>query len=166
MSSLVSGLNEAGKLLPTHVAAALATAEACKNLLVAAPPASALLTRSAYAAVMVWPCATEARHLDAVVGLDTQASYACYLCQSASLTPKGVHKPLDTGAGGGGDDGGGGGQDGGDGESEAAAAPPPASVPAVCVNTEFYHVSVQTLSRGNKTAYFPVALTRVPGPAA
>jgi len=161
MSSLVFDLNKAGKPLPKHVGAAVATPEACKDLLAASPSATALLVRSAYAADKVWPSAPDARHPEAVVGLDTQPAYACYACQSASLTHKGVHKPLGAGAGGGVD--GGGGEDGGDGESEAP--PPPPSVPAVCVNTAFYRVFVQTLLRGNKTAFFPVAFTRVVGTA-
>jgi len=160
MTALVSSLNEAGKALPTHVAAAVATPEACKDLLAPPPSASALLVRSAYVADTVWPTAPDARHPDAVVGLDTQFVYACYSCRSATATVKAVHKPM-VGAGVGvcGD---GGGEDCG-GEEEAEA--PPASVVPSCGNPVFHRVSAQTLLRGNRTAFFPVAFSRLPGSA-
>jgi len=160
MTALVSSLNEAGKALPTHVAAAVATPEACKDLLAPPPSASVLLVRSAYAADTVWPTAPDARHPDAVVGLDTQFVYACYSCRSAAPTVKAVHKPVG-GAGAGVCGDGGGGDGGGDEEAEG----PPASVVTSCSNTVFHRVSAQTLLRGNKTAFFPVAFSRLPGSA-
>ena len=156
MTALVSILIDAGKALPTHVAAAVATPKACKDLLAPPPSASALLVRSAYAADTVWPTAPDARHPDAVVSLDTQFVYACFSCRSAAATVKAVHKPV--GGAGVGVCG-----DGGCGDGDEEAEGPPASVVTSCNNSAFHRVSAQTFLRGNMTAFFPVAFSRLPG---